>query len=109
MRCMSVISKPAGPLLVINSNGGFGKAAPTLNGDVALPLQGTTMPIASSGNEASSRRRFISSSSSGLPIRSVLRTLPPLRSEHYSSIRAVLAHPLSRSGLLNAAADGTRA
>jgi hypothetical protein len=59
MRCISAISKPAGPSLLINSKGGSGKAAPTFKGDAALALRAPNTPVASKGKAASNWRRFI--------------------------------------------------
>src|SRR5580704_17600014 len=59
MRCISAMSKPAGPSLVMNSKGGSGKAAPTFKAGAALAVRAPNTPVASKGKAASKWRRFI--------------------------------------------------
>src|ERR1700730_11751439 len=59
MRCISAMSKPAGPSLLMNSKGGSGKAAPTFKAGAPLALRAPNTPVASKGKTASKWRRFI--------------------------------------------------
>src|SRR3984957_15973351 len=59
MRCISAMSKPAGPSLVMNSNGGSGNAAPTFKAGAALALRAPNTSVASNGKAASKWRRII--------------------------------------------------
>src|SRR5579862_8052246 len=59
MRCISAMSKPAGPSLLMNSKGGSGKAAPTFKAGAPLALRAPNTPVASNGKAASKWRRFI--------------------------------------------------
>src|SRR5258708_2392048 len=50
MRFISVMSKPAGPSLVMNSKGGSGSAAPTLKTGAVLATRGWRSPAADGGD-----------------------------------------------------------
>ena len=60
MRCISATSKPAGFFLVVkNSNGGSGSAAPTFRTAAAPAVRAPCAPAAYSGNAASKLRRVV--------------------------------------------------